>query len=416
MALLVAACGDDGASVTTSDSTVAPTTTPADTSLVSTSAGATSVPTTDGPPSSSAPEQVCPDGELAAAGAVDLATGDTRWVVCSPTEAYRTLVAASGDAVVLSELVIPDLDTVTLAAADGTEQWRRATAGQQIDAPRGPGLGGGVVLRSIDDGGGTGTGGGGALAGLDAATGDIVWQLDERLEVLGQSDTVAVVTSFDPGAGGGAAGPPVVRGIDRATGVEVWASDVVFNDLSGVAVARGPAAVWEGTIAVPTGESLTALDIATGTVRWVGPQTDHPEAAEGVVVGTTDSGRTVRALDAFSGELLWEAPGRASYGDLLAVGDGIVVVNSSEGQQLIAYHLRDGSERWRIDARGVGEPQVIVDGTLVSLWEGTLSAVSTPDGTVRWSRQEPLDSMWMSSVATDGAVVYVAANSRPWGD
>ena len=35
---------------------------------------------------------------------------------------------------------------------------------------------------------------------------------------------------------------------------------------------------------------------------------------------------SVAALDAAAGRLLWEAPGRASYGDLLAAGDGMVAV------------------------------------------------------------------------------------------
>lgn len=403
---VLGACGDGSATDPTSGpaitSTSAPGTTAAPTTAPASSSSTTSASTT-------APGAVsaCPEGELAAAGAVDLASGEVRWTVCSAAEVYRTLAGVSDDLVVLSELAAPEVETVVLSAADGAEQWRRPTLGQPVEMPGGTVAAGGIVLSWVGDEIGSE-----GLAGLDAATGEVEWQLDERLAVLGQSETVAVVASFDPAIDG----PPVVRGIDRATGAEVWTSDIVFADLSGVGVARSPAAVWDGTIAVPTGESLTALDIATGATRWVGPQTDHPVATEGVVVGTIDSGRTIRALDAFSGEVLWEAPGRASYGDLLAIGDGIVVVNALDTPELIAHSLRDGTERWRVDAAGVGEPQMIVGTTVVTLWEGTLSTLSTADGSLLWMLDEPFGSLWMSSVGVDAATVVVAMNSRPWGD
>jgi outer membrane protein assembly factor BamB len=359
------------------------------------------------PTSAPEPASTCAEGELPAAGALDLATGDVRWTVCSAAEVYRTLVGAFDDVVVVSETAYPDAEVVALSLTDGAERWRRPTTGQPIETPRGPTAGVGIVLRILSDGLGAG-----GLAGLDVATGEVVWQLAEPLVVLGQSDTTAVVASFDPATGS----PPVIEGIDLATGAEVWTSQLVFADLSGVGVSRGPAAVWDGTIAVPTGESLTAVDIDSGAVRWVGPQTDHPEAADGVVVGTADSGRTIRALDAFSGELLWEAPGRPSYGDLLAIGDGIVVVNALDRPALVAYNVRTGSERWRIDAAGIGEPQVVAGSSVVTLWERRLSAVSTSNGVVQWSADAPFGSPWMSSVAVDATTVYVSVNSRPWGD
>ena len=402
--VVLGACGDSGTSAPTSeptiDSTIAQPTT---TSSVAPTVAPTDAPTSTAPE----PASSCTDGALPAAGAIDLASGAVRWAVCSPSEVYRTFIGAFDGTIVLSEAEYPDADAVALAVGDGAERWRRATAGQQIETPRGPTAGMGVVLRNVtDDTGGVG------LAGLDLATGDVVWSLDGRLEVLGQSDTTAVVVPFDPSM----SSLPAVRGIDLATGATVWTSDVTLSDLSGVGVSRSPAAVWDGTIAVPTGESLTALDIATGAVRWIGPQTDHPEAADGAVIGTVDSGRTIRALDAFSGEVLWEAPGRPSYGDLLPIGDGIVVVNAIDGPELIAYNVRTGSERWRIDAAGLGEPQLIVGTTIVTLWEGTVSALSTADGSVVWTAVEPFGSPWMSAVAVDGSNVYVSMNSRPWGD
>ena len=351
----------------------------------------------------------CAEGELPAAGAVDLVTGEVQWSVCSAAELFRDVVGTSDEAVVLSELTLPGEEVVVRSLSDGAERWRRPVAGQQTAMPIGSATAGGIVLSAVvGDSGGMGPAG---LAGLDADSGDVVWQLDEQLMVLGQSETVAVVASADP-----VGGRPVVRGIDRATGAVVWTSDIGFSDDSGVVVARSPAVVWDSTIAVPTGQSLTALDISTGAVRWVGPQTDHPVASEGVVVGTIDNGRMIRALDAFSGELLWEAPGRASYGELLAIGDGIVVVNALDTPELVAHLLRDGSERWRVDKAGLGEPQLTVGTTVVTLWEGLLAALSTADGSVLWAAEEPFGSPWMTTVAVVGTTMVVAMNSRPWAD
>ena len=403
-AALSTACGSDDATQTTGSSPSTPV--PASTSTT-TAPATTGAPTTAPPTSAPEPVSACTEGELPAAGAVDLTTGDVRWTVCSAAEVYRTLVGAFDDVVVVSETAYPDAEAVALSVTDGAERWRRATVTQPVETPRGPTAGVGVVLRMLSDGlGGVG------LAGLDVATGEVVWQLAEPFVVLGQSETTAVVASFDPTVGSA----PVLEGIDLATGAEVWTSPLVFADLSGVGVSRGPAAVWDGTIAVPTGDSLTALDIDSGAVRWVGPQTDHPEAADGVVIGTADSGRTIRALDAFSGELLWEAPGRPSYGDLLAIGDGVVVVNALDRPALVAYNVRTGNERWRIDAAGIGEPQLIAGTAVVALWEQRLSAVSTSNGAVLWSADAPFGSPWMSSVAVDATTVYVSVNSRPWGD
>lgn len=411
VALVVAACGGDGATVTSSGSTL-PATMPATTAPAGT-APATTAPATTGAvpttPLSTAPEpsSVCPEGELPAAGAVDLATGEVQWTTCSAVEAYRTLAGTADGAVVLGELLADGGATMLLSVADGTERWRQPTPGQPIEEPRGSITAGGIVISWVSDGQGSFD-----LAGFDATTGDTEWQLDQRLAVLGQTADVVVVAPYDPMIDG----PSVVRGIDRATGTEVWSSGIELSDLSGVVVYRGPAAVWDSTIAIPTGDSLTAVDIASGAVRWVGPRADHPVAAEGVIVGTIDSGRTIRAIDGFSGELLWEAPGRASYGELLAIGDGIVVVNSFDGPELVAYNLRDGSERWRVNAAGLGEPQLIVGSTVVTLWEGVLGALSTANGSAMWTVTEPFGSRWMSGVGVDGTTLVVSINSVPYAD
>ena len=375
-------------------------------------------PTTPGPvssgvapatPTSPDPGLACADGEYPAVGAVDLTSGEVLWLSCSSVEAWRSLLGATAEVVIVSETGdYPEAQTVGLSTADGTELWRRPTTAGAGAIPRGPVAGAGVVVR-VDD---TGTG----LVGLDVLTGDEVWREDGAVQLLGEGETVTVVADTEAVNGQ----PPGIRGLDRATGAEVWSSEIWFADSSGTGVARGPAAVWDDTIAVPTNDTLTAVDMATGAALWTAPQTDHPEAADGVVVGATPGsgpGRSIRALDAATGDALWEAPGQFSYGDLLAAGDGIVAVMNNSGTEIVAYELRTGDERWRrTDELHTTQPQLIVGTTLISLWESDLVAMSTSDGSTLWTATEPLGSPLMSNVGALESTLYIAVNSRPWGD
>ena len=179
--------------------------------------------------------------------------------------------------------------------------------------------------------------------------------------------------------------------------------------------------MWGDTIAVPTNDTLTAVDMATGATLWTAPQTDHPEAADGVIVGATPASgptRSIRALDAANGDVLWEAPGQSSYGDLLAVGDGIVavIVAVNDGTEIVAYELRTGEERWRRPADGPAQPQLIAGTSLISLWEGTFLGLSTSDGSTVWTATQPLGSPLMNNVSALESTLYIAVNSRQWSD
>jgi outer membrane protein assembly factor BamB len=350
---------------------------------------------------------VCPAGEFPALGAFDFSTGAIRWSFCSAEETYRSIVGTLPDVVLVREsTAYPEGVTIAYDTEDGTELWRRAT--QAMPIPRGVAGGQGVVVLSADDGGAP------AVLGLDADSGEERWRLPNPAVVLGLTDTVAIVADGTPeGRLGGA------RGIDLATGAELWTSDIRLDDRSGVGVARGAAAVSEDLIAIPTGATTTAIDTRSGEVRWTRPQLNHPEAASGAVVGTMPSSRppyTLAAVDASTGERLWSDPGDPSYGDVLAVGDGIVV--ALDGGGFVAYDLITGAVRWRAEpgVDGRAEPQHIDGQSLVTLWNGILAVRSTVDGSIRWSAQEPLNSPLMSSAGSNGSTLFVAVNSLPWRD
>ena len=361
-------------------------------------------------PGGATPAPACPSSEYPAAGALRIADGAVAWLACSPEEAYRTVVGASDDIVLVEERGPTGRRTIALDAADGSERWRRSTA--NMPTPPGPFDGQGIVVLAADDQGAP------VLVGVDAATGAERWRVASGEAPLAHSATVAVVWhAVEPGLSSR------FRGIDRATGDELWVGDAPLSDQSGTFVARSPAAVLGEVVVVPTGPTVTAIDLRTGATLWQAPQLDHPAAADGVVVGTRGTNVpppsfTVAALDASSGQQLWTAPGRPSYGDLLAVGDGVVVVLDPDRPELVAYELSSGNERWRAAQTQTTyvEPQLISGTSLVGLWEGELAVVSTVDGTTIWSATQPFRSPLMNSVGSNGASVFVAINSLPWGD
>ena len=111
-------------------------------------------------------------------------------------------------------------------------------------------------------------------------------------------------------------------------------TDVRFEDLSGVGVARAATAVSGETVVVPTASNLIAIDAGDGTEIWRGTRLDHPTAGDGVVVGVVPGANQtppgsggprdaeIGALDAMTGTSLWSAPGFPSYGELWAIGGG----------------------------------------------------------------------------------------------
>jgi outer membrane protein assembly factor BamB len=125
---------------------------------------------------------------------------------------------------------------------------------------------------------------------------------------------------------------------------------------------------------------------------------------------------SVTALDIASGNPLWTAPGRPSYGGILAVGDGAIVVLDPDGTGLVAYELASGNERWRVAQAVHVEPQLISGTSLVGLWEGEVAVMSTTNGATTWSATQPFRSPLMNSAGSNGDVVIVAINSLPWSD
>jgi outer membrane protein assembly factor BamB len=363
-------------------------------------------------PGGATPALACPSGEYPTAGALSISDGAVEWSVCSPDEAYRTVLGASDDVVLIeesgpvAESGATSRRTIAFEATGGSERWRRSTG--ETPTPAGPIDGQGIVVLADQDAL--------ALVGVDVVTGEEQWRVESSEAPLANSHTVTVVWDVTgPGT------PSRFRGVDRATGDELWVSDTLLSDQSGNQVARSPAAVLGEVVVIPTGATVTAIDMQTGATLWQAPQLDDPAAADGTIVGTRGTNgpphlATVTALDAASGQERWTAPGLPSYRDLLAVGDGVIVVLDPGSSELVAYELPSGNDRWRATQTSATQPQLISGTSLVMLWESELAVLSTTDGATLWSTTQPFGSPLMNSVGSNGDSVFVAINSLPWTD
>jgi outer membrane protein assembly factor BamB len=383
----------------TSTAVVAPTT-PVGTAPSTSTSGASTV-------------DACPGGGMPAVGALDLASGDVRWSMCSEVEAYRTLLGATDDAVYVQEVDADgNAQVLAIDAARSTEMWRAPVA-QVYARPPGPFAGGDVVVVELADQTAS------AVVGLTAGTGEQRWRFGsaeaqaapapatfppmpspvERLSPIAHTETVVVIVD---GSGG-------LRGLDRLTGEQVWAGRRPLNSF------LGTVALADEVVAIASQPATVGIDVTDGSMKWEGDLVQNPSAAEGVIVGGPPTGMgDIRALDASTGETFWSHPGRESYGGIWALGDGAAYVLDDTG--IVAYDLRSGTERWRRNTNIRGEPQTVTGSSLLLLWEGRIGALSTRDGSTIWELTEPFHSPLMDNLRTTDSTVYVAINSLPWRD
>lgn len=360
----------------------------------------------------------CAEGS-AEAGAVRVADGTLRWRSCSAEAAWRTVVGADADIVLVQ--AAGDLTTTIRAhdLATGAVRWSVVPGGTGVKAivtpAGGPVLAQGIAVFgwSIVASEKTPSGGPGGVIAVDAATGATRWEAP--LSGGPGVDGVVALTPTTVLVGGRS-----LRGLDRQTGGQRWTQDGSGPPFNGGA----PYVAVDGELVVlPTSTGLVGLDGATGAVRWratgAGSALGGPLAvADGVVVAAIGNGPTaqIRAFDANDGRDLWTQPGTPAYGGAWAIGDGIVAVLDPTDRAMVAYELATGKVRWRVDRSGgaLGEPQAIIDNHVVALWEADLAVLSTTDGSRRWASKEPFGSPLMNSTLAIGDTVVVAVNSKAW--
>jgi outer membrane protein assembly factor BamB len=128
--------------------------------------------------------------------------------------------------------------------------------------------------------------------------------------------------------------------------------------------------------------------------------TDGLVAVGGLRDGRLDNGRIV-VFDAETGEQRW----RHDFGRMtgLTATGGSVYVGEKRGSRrarVLSFDASTGEERWTQTVENLASAMTVADGTLYTA-NGTLAALETEDGTIRWERAQVGDTGFTVVAAPD---------------
>ncbi|CAM5204358.1 Outer membrane protein assembly factor BamB OS=Castellaniella defragrans OX=75697 GN=bamB PE=3 SV=1 [Castellaniella defragrans] len=160
---------------------------------------------------------------------------------------------------------------------------------------------------------------------------------------------------------------------------------------SGGGYGFAPQVVGDTVYAAAPSGALTALDLATGAVRW---QVKTPPLAAGVgsdghVTAVATQEGVVLAYDA-QGKELWHVQAASAVNAPPAVGEGIVAVRTSD-YRVQAFDMANGKIKWNVQRPGpalalrtnlhlIMEPNLVIAG----MPNGRLLVIDSASGSVRW--------------------------------
>lgn len=319
-------------------------------------------------------------------------------------------------------------------AATGAEQWTfRPEEGEPEGDDEGntpefgtPAVADGRVYASVGFGVYDGTTPGDDLVAVDAATGAERWRFDPADSWDITDPTVAdgtVYVRHKYRDGGREAGTTLY-----ALSPEGGEPSIQWQQSLAYRRSRTPVCVGEGLVFAPGEDGVTALDAATGEVVWEAlPQVSFnkgppPVVAHGTlyVAETGNPGVTLVALDAATGEERWRRAFGNQENPQFSVGatdeDGIYVQWNGAEADVIAL-ARDGSERWRTNVTAEGEYATVwTDGLARAgglLFAGE-SALDPTDGSVVWKRptDEPVVVGWRLAAVSEGRSYLVGEEAK----
>jgi outer membrane protein assembly factor BamB len=166
---------------------------------------------------------------------------------------------------------------------------------------------------------------------LDAATGTKVWQIGQKLATVGSAGTDPFAYVDNMLIVGGAK----LTALDPATGAVKWATQLGTIDTGG-SLANHPFTDGSGRVYVTADDFLVAVDGSNGKLLWQSKLPDglsfsisSPYAAADGQVYVTDYKRGLYAVDAKSGKCNW------SYSNALLAGQDVTTLIA--GQQKVYY-------------------------------------------------------------------------------
>ena len=195
---------------------------------------------------------------------------------------------------------------------------------------------------------------------------------------------------------GGDSSQTHVVAVDLQTKEPVWDAPVSLEAVSRTGVAVDGETAYVGD----DGGTVTAIDVATGDVRWTfdaeGPILTAIAAAEGTVIVSTqprEAGSTALvALDAADGTEAWRVGEEAGpfTTSTPAISDGTVYLGFTDatGNRLRALALEGGGERWSLTLASqllyLTAPVVAPDALYAIDLSGQVHAVSPATGEELW--------------------------------
>ncbi len=197
------------------------------------------------------------------------------------------------------------------------------------------------------------------------------WHVDAPVGVAG--DRVLVASAFLEKE---KVGDRALFSLDAKNGKEQWRAPLPVNPWGGPSVQGDLVVVGGSTIGYDPKAlkgakgAVTALDLATGTVKWQkevqGGVLSCVALAEGMAICTATDGK-VRAFDLASGEQRWRYESKAPYFAAPAVAGGFVYVADTAGV-VHALTLANGQAKWTLDLAAAPEvkaPGMVYGGPVV---------------------------------------------------
>ncbi|MDX2369949.1 MAG: outer membrane protein assembly factor BamB [Colwellia sp.] len=184
-----------------------------------------------------------------------------------------------------------------------------------------------------------------------------------------------------------------------------------------------PTVAYDTVYSASRAGDVVAFDVKTGDELWSADLSDIDNErsfwdnripallAGGPVAGLnkvfigSENGK-IYALDAKSGELVWQADIKGEIISAPAVDSGVVVVNSASGI-MKAFNADDGEELWKIEQdvpaltlRGISQPVIASGGVIIGTGKGGVNVYLVNKGQQGWSTEigEPTGSTELERV------------------
>lgn len=198
-----------------------------------------------------------------------------------------------------------------------------------------------------------------------------------------------------------------------ADGTASWASDVA---------AVAPPRVGDGTVFVSTESALVALDAASGEREWSveveGELVSAPVVgADGVYVGTKggpgSAGGIVYALATEDGSTRWEHELEKQVVSAPGVGDGVVAATSGEGHDdvVVAIDAASGERLWEATEDPASKSSPLVDDDRVYVNARDLMAFDAASGETQWNAELGGEG-WSRPVLVEGMLYATTAGEH----